>query len=151
MSHSCYQELTLNQILQNIQSDGFCYLGLASQQDDPYINPMMYAYTYHDERLVIYMVANENSDAIHILKGNNKVDILLMRRQPMMNAYCYDSVHLKGCAVKIGDENEQAYIFDLLLRREKETRRYMEKCINEKTAVFFKIDIDSSSGRRYHF
>ncbi|WMJ22790.1 pyridoxamine 5'-phosphate oxidase family protein [Paludicola sp. MB14-C6] len=151
MNHSCYQELSYEQILQNIQSDGFCYLALASEQGVPSVNAMMYAYTYHDKRLVIYMAASENSETIHILKGNNAVDILLMRRQPMMNAYCYDSVHLTGCAIKIADENEQAYIYDLLLRREKETRRYMEKCMNEQDAVFFKIDIESSSGRRYNF
>jgi nitroimidazol reductase NimA-like FMN-containing flavoprotein (pyridoxamine 5'-phosphate oxidase superfamily) len=147
----CYQELSFDQILKIVQSDGFCYLGLASQQEQPSVNPMMYAYTYQDNKLTIYMVADKDSKMIHILTGNNKTELLFMRRQPMMNGYCYDAVSLRGCAIKIADENEQAYIYDLLLRRERETRRFVEKCINENTAVFFKIDIDEYSGRRYQF
>ena len=110
------------QIKEILDSGKVLHLGLAVD-NEPYVVPMNYGYTYENEKLVVYLHSAVRGKKLDMIRANPKVffeidcDIMPFEgRLPCQYGMVYSSIMGKGTASIVDDVEEKKQAMSILMK-----------------------------------
>lgn len=151
-------ELSFKEIKKIINNNSIGYLSIITPNKTPHINQMIYSSSLDNNRLILYLITNNNPCSLIIksISLNNNVSFLIEEQYATNNdllgqTLTYLSVFTNGEAVLINNTCEKEKIFDCIYNTSCENKRYIDKYISRGNYSIIKVCINSLSGNKYVF
>lgn len=151
MNSNCFRRLNLDQILDVIDRVRYCTLALVNQDNTPYINPMMYNYSFDCDELLILMVCNVDDPVVDMINANPNIEVQFIEDITRGSNFAYKTVNTKGIGSFITDEEEKKETYEWVLERNKENYDYIENCMDQSGICMLKVTVNLAEGKVFMF
>jgi nitroimidazol reductase NimA-like FMN-containing flavoprotein (pyridoxamine 5'-phosphate oxidase superfamily) len=150
------REITdIDNILDIIVRNKVCRLGMA-ENNNPYIVPLNYGYTYKDGVLTFYFHGAHEGKKIDILKTNNKAcfeidggHALIKGEAAAHYSFAFESVIGFGAVEFLTSREDKIFGLDMLMKHQVDTDKKFEYSEQDLTTVnVYKLTVEEFTGKR---